>query len=40
MDSPADDLINTDYRFGIPLSYKRGDAPRGDRAARSRMPAA
>ncbi len=25
MDAPADDLINSDYRLGMPLSYKRGD---------------
>ena len=25
LDSAADDLINSDYRIGIPLSYRRGD---------------
>ena len=25
LNSPADDLINSDYRFGVPLSYRRGD---------------
>jgi hypothetical protein len=25
LDSSADDLINTDYRFGMPLSYNQGD---------------
>jgi len=24
LDTGSDDLINTDYRFGVPLSYKRG----------------
>jgi hypothetical protein len=25
LDASADDLINTDYRIGLPLTYKRGD---------------
>ena len=25
LDSPSDELINSDFRIGVPLSYKRGD---------------